>query len=249
MLAIAARELRSIFLSPLAWVLLCVVQFILAWLFLVQVENFMQIQPRLAGLAGAPGVTDLVAAPLLNAASVFIMLLIPLLSMRLLSEEYRRGTFSLLLSAPLSITSIVLGKYLALLAFLGIVLLLTAAMPLSLLVGTDLDLGKLASGLLGLLLALGGFAAIGLFFSSLTSSPTVAATGSYGLLLFLLVIDLASGAEGTGSTLFFWLSPVNHLQQLFLGLVTSSDLIYFLLLIATFLILAIRRLESHRGMD
>lgn len=246
MLAITLRELRSMFLSPLAWTLLAVVQFILAWIFLVQVEEFMQIQPRLAKLATAPGITDLVATPLLNSASLIIMFLIPLMSMRLFSDEYRSGTFSLLLSAPISMTAIVLGKYLALIIFLAIILLLTAAMPLSLLVGGSLDLGKLAAGLLGLGLALAGFAAIGLFFSSITSRPTVAATGSYGLLLFLWIINLASGAEGQGSALFAWISPISHLRNMFSGLVTSMDLIYFLLLILTFLALCIRRLESRR---
>ena len=247
MFAITLRELRSMFRSPLAWTLLAVVQFILAWIFLVQVEEFIQIQPRLAKLATAPGVTDLVATPLLSSASLIIMFLTPLMSMRLFSDEYRSGTFNLLLSAPISMTAIVLGKYLALVLFLSILLVVTAAMPLSLLLGGNLDLGKLSAGLLGLELALAGFGAIGLFFSSITSRPTVAATGTYGLLLFLWVINLASGAGEKGSALFAWISPVSHLQNMFSGLVSSADLIYFLLLITGFLALSIRRLESRRG--
>jgi len=249
MLAITMRELRSMFRSPLAWTLLAVVQFILAWIFLVQVEEFMQIQPRLAKLATAPGITDLVATPLLSSASLIIMFLIPLMSMRLFSNEYRSGTFSLLLSAPISMTSIVLGKYLALMLFLTLLLVVTAAMPLSLLLGGSLDLGKLSAGLLGLELALTSFAAIGLFFSSITSRPTVAATGTYGLLLFLWVINLASGAGEQGSALFAWISPLSHLQNMFSGLVSSADLIYFLLLTISFLALSIRRLESRRGQN
>ena len=247
MLAITLRELSSMFHSPLAWVLLALVQFILAWIFLVQVEEFMQIQPRLAKLASAPGVTDLVAAPLLSSAALIIMFLVPLMSMRLLSDEYRSGTISLLLSAPVSMSAIVLGKYLALMLFLTLLLAVTAAMPLSLLLGGDLDLGKLSAGLLGLELALAGFAAIGLFFSSITARPTVAASASYGLLLFLWVINLAAGTDGTGSALFAWLSPISHLQNMFSGLVSSADLAYFLLLTCGFLALSIRRLESRRS--
>jgi ABC-2 type transport system permease protein len=245
MWAITLRELRSMFLSPLAWTLLAVLQFILAWIFLVQVEEFLEIQPRLAKLATAPGITDLVATPLLNVASLIILLLIPLLSMRLFSDEYRSGTFSLLLSAPISTTAIVMGKYLALIIFLAVTVVLTAAMPLSLLLGGNLDLGKLAAGVLGLELALAAFAAIGLFFSSITSRPTLAATSSYGLLLFLWIINLASGAEGKGSLLFAWISPITHLRNMFNGLVTSMDLIYFLLLILAFLALCARRLSSR----
>ena len=249
MRAIFLRELRSLFLSPLAWVLLGVMQLILAWLFLVQLEQFLQVQPRLAGLAAAPGVTDLMAIPLLDSASLIMMLLIPLLSMRLFSEEYRNNTFRLLLSAPVSLTRIVLGKYLALAAVLLIMLLFTALMPLSLLSGSELDLGKLAAGLLGLALELALFGAIGLFLSSLTERPAVAAAGTYGLLLFLWILNMAAGSEGEGSALFSWLSPVTHFRGLLSGLVQSSDLAYFLLLIAAFLILTVHRLEGRRSMD
>lgn len=245
-LTIATRELRSLFLSPLAWSLLAVTQFILAWLFLVQMDSFLQIQPRLAGMEGAPGLTDLVAAPLLGDAAIIVLLLVPVLSMRLISEELRSGTFSLLLSAPASMTQIVLGKYLGLLGMLAVILLLTAAMPLSLLVGGALDLGKLAAGLLGLGLVLAASAAVGLFMSSLSPQPAIAAVGTYGLLLFLWLINLAAGAEGEGSALFAWLSMATHFERLLSGLVRSSDLIYYLLFIVGFLILSIRRLDGLR---
>jgi ABC-2 type transport system permease protein len=233
------------FLSPLAWVLLAVVQFILAWIFLIQMDEFMQVQPRLLKLASSPGVTDMVATPLLNSASLILMFLIPLLSMRILSDEYRNGTYTLLSSAPISRTSIVLGKYLALIIFLLAVLALTAAMPLSLLLGGNLDMGKLFSGILGLGLAIASFGAIGLFFSSITSRPTVAATGTYGVLLFLWLINLASGTGGEGSALFNWISPISHLHKMLSGLINSADLIYFLLLIASFLTLTIKQLDGR----
>jgi ABC-2 type transport system permease protein len=246
MLAIAARELRSLFLSPLAWVLLAVMQLIVAWLFLVQLEQFLQLQPRLAGLDGAPGVTDLVVVPLLDSATLIAMLLLPMLTMRLLSEEYRSNTFTLLLSSPLSLTQIILGKYLALLGILASMLLLTAMMPLSLLLGTDLDMGKLAAGLLGMGLNLATYGAIGMFLSSLTARPAVAATATYGLLLFLWILNLAANTGEGGSALFAWLSPATHFHQLLSGLVQSSDLLYFLLLIAASLLLSIHRLDSRR---
>lgn len=245
-LTIAGRELRSLFLSPLAWSLLAVTQFILAWSFLVQIEGFQAVQPRLLGLEGAPGLTDLVATPLLGTAAGVMLLLIPLLSMRLISEEYRSGSFALLLSSPISMTQIVLGKYLGLLGLLAIMLLLTAAMPLSLFIGGSLDLGKLAAGLLGLGLLLAAISAIGLFVSTLTPQPAVAAVGTYGLVLFLWMINLATGADGAGSTLFAWLSLTTHFERLASGLVRGSDLAYYLLLIITFLLLAIRRLDSCR---
>lgn len=244
MLVIAGRELRSLFLSPLAWSLIGTMLFILAWLFLIQLDQFMQLQPQLINLEEAPGITDLVVAPLFDSAAVILMLMTPLLSMRLLSEEYLSGTINLLFAAPISMRRIVLGKYLALLAVFGIMLLLIALMPLSLLMGGTLDMGRLAAALLGLGLLLASFAAVGLFISSLTSQPAAAAIGSYGLLLFLWIINLAGSGEG--SRLFDWLSLNSHFRPMLNGLIHSGDIIYYLLLIITCLALTTHRLESRR---
>lgn len=244
MWTIALRELRSLFFSPLAWVLIGVTQFILAWLFLIQLEEFLQVQPQLATLEQPPGVGDLVISPLLESAAVILMLLTPLLSMRLLSEEYRSGTIDLLLSSPITTWRILLGKYLSLLLLFLVILALVAAMPLSLLLGGTLDIGRLGAGLLGLGLLLAAFAAIGLLLSSLTDQPMVAAVSSYGLLLFLWIINLAGSGEG--SELFAWLSLSSHYQRMLTGLVHGSDIVYYLLLIITCLSLANHRLESRR---
>ena len=147
---IAARELRSLFLSPLAWTLLAVAQGLLAWIFLILMNDFRELQGRLVGLDNAPGVTDLVAAPLLRVAAWVLLLLTPLLTMRLFSEERRSRTLDLLLAAPVGASAIVLGKYLGVLTFLLSGVALVALMPLSLAAGATLDFGKLLAGLLGL---------------------------------------------------------------------------------------------------
>ncbi len=243
---IAARELKSLFLSPLAWSVLAVVQFILAYLFLAQIDNFSLIQPRLIGIEGAPGVTDIVVAPLLGDAAIILLLVTPLITMRILSEERRNGTLSLLFSAPVSMTEIVLGKYLGVLGFFMIMLAMVALMPLSLLAGTELDVGKLSAGLLGLGLQLAAFSAAGLFMSSLTEQPTVAAVSTFGLLLLLWIIDWAGNSGVEVSGLLHYLSLLRHYESLLRGLFNSTDLIYYLLFIVTFLGLAIRRLDMDR---
>ncbi len=245
-LTIAARELRSLMLSPLAWALLAVVQGVTAWLFMVQIDLFMQLQPRLNVISDTPGVTDLIVAPLLGKAALVVLLTLPILSMRLLSEEFRAETFSLLLSSPVSMTQITLGKYLGLLSFLGILLLLVSLMPLSLLAGGGLDLGKLAAALLGTALVAAGLAAVGLYLSSLTSRPAVAAVTTYGVSLFLWIAHNTGSVGEQGSGLFNWLSLTYHYQFLLKGLVRSSDLIYFALLVGLPLILTIQRLDNRR---
>lgn len=246
MFTIASRELKSLFLSPLAWSVLAVVQFILAYLFLANVDNFLQVQPRLASIEGAPGVTDLVVAPLFGDAAIVLLLVSPLITMRILSEERRSGTLSLLFSAPVSMTEIVLGKYLGLLAFFLVLLLMVAAMPLSLLAGTELDLGKLAAGALGLGLLLAAFSAAGLYLSARTEQPTVAAVTTFGLLLLLWIIDWAGNSGNQVSGLLSYLSMLRHYESLLKGLVNSTDLAYYLLFIIAFLGLAIRRLDADR---
>ena len=243
---IAGRELRSLFLSPLAWAILGVVQFIYAYLFLSQVETFMALQSRLAILEGAPGVVDIVVAPLFANAAVLLLLITPLITMRVLSEERRNRTLSLLFSAPISMTEIIVGKYLGVVSFILILIGMLALMPLSLLVGTDLDLGKLAAGLLGLTLVVSAFTAIGIFMSSLTEQPTVAAITTFGLLLLLWILDWAGNSGAPVSGLLGYLSVLNHYEPLLKGLFSSVDVIYYLLLIVLFLGFSIRRLDADR---
>lgn len=242
---IAARELRTLFLSPLAWTILAVVQVITGYMFLINIETFIQVQPRLAGLEDAPGLTDIVIAPLLGSAAIVLLLVVPLLTMRLISEERRNQTLSLLFSAPLSVTQIILGKYLGILGFLLVILFMLSMMPLSLLAGGNIDFLQFGAGLLGMSLLLASFAAVGLFTSTLTSQPTVAAISSLGILLLLWILDRAGNTDQV-SGLFSYLSLARHYEPLLRGIFNSSDVIYYLLFIITFLALSIRRLDADR---
>ncbi len=241
---LAGRELRSMFLSPLAWAILAVVQLVLGFMFLSQVDTFLQWQAQIAMLDNAPGITEVVVAPLLGNAAIVLLLVVPLLTMRLISEERRNQTLPLLFSAPISMSEIVLGKYLGLLSFLLIMVLLIALMPLSLLLGGNIDIGMLAAGLLGLTLMLASFSAIGLYISSLTSHPTVAAITTFGALLLLWILNWASNSDPDG--VLAYLSMLRHLQPLLRGAFNSADIAYFLLFIFCFLVLAVRRLDADR---
>jgi ABC-2 type transport system permease protein len=245
-LVIAARELRGLFLSPLAWTLLAMTQGLLAWIFLILIDEFRGLEGRLVGLDPMPGVTDLVIAPLLRVAAWALLLLAPLLTMRLFSEERRVGTLDLLLSAPVTPTEIVIGKYLGVLTFLLGTVALIALMPLSLVIGATLDFGKLGAGLLGLSLLAASFAAAGLYLSTLTAQPAVAATATFGLLLTFWIVDLAGAGQGAVSPIFNYLALPRHLDALLLGWVHSADVAYYLLFSVAFLGLAIRRLDNFR---
>jgi ABC-2 type transport system permease protein len=242
---IAARELRSLFLSPLAWSILAVVQIILAFMFLGQLDVYVSYQSQIAMMENPPGATEIIVAPMFSSATIILLLVIPLLTMRSISEERRSRTLPLLLSAPLSMSEIVLGKYLGLLGFLGIMLGLVTLMPLSLLSLGTLDFGLLASNLIGIGLMLAAFAAAGLFMSTLTAQPTVAAISTFGLLLLLWIINWTGKSMGDGSVLTY-LSLQSHYTALLKGLFDSSDVVYYLLFIGAFLTLSIHRLDAER---
>lgn len=245
-LLIASRELRRLWLSPVAWTLLAVVQGLCAWFFLLLIDDFRNLQGRLVGLENIPGVTDMVAAPLFRVAVWCFLVLTPLLTMNLISEEKRSRTLDLLLSAPVSVTAIVLGKYLGILVFLLGGTALVALMPLMLMAGTPLDIGKLLAGWLGLALLVAGFAAVGLYMSTLTTQPMVAAVATLGLLLFLCIVDLRTIGGETAGSLLDYLSLLGHHDALLRGLFNSIDVIYYVLFSVMFLGLAIRRLDDER---
>ena len=244
-LVIAGRDLRALFRSPLAWLLLAGASFVIAWVFLWFVQSFMAAAPHLPPGSSNTGVTDLVAAPTFVWAALVLVVLTPLLAMRLLAEERRSGTLRLLRSAPVSSTAIVIGKFAALLAVLWLTVAITAAMPLCLELGTTLDLGRLAAGVLALALLASAFGAISLFISSLTRQPLLAAFASFGAILVLWIINLAASASGNAPGLG-WLAFQPHLNALLRGLVDTADLAYFIILTLLFIGLSIWRLDAER---
>ena len=247
-LTLALRELRTLFLSPMAWSILAVSQLILAFIFLALIEGYIAIQPQLMLLENAPGITERIVAPLYGSAAWLLMMVVPLLTMRLISEERRNHSLTLLLSAPISMTEIILGKYLGILLFLIVTSLMISLMPLSLLLAGQLDSGHYLAILIALLLLIASFAALGLYLSTLTVQPTVAAIGTYGALLLLWIVDVGTNAvtNTEASGLLAYLSMLRHFDALARGVFSSADIAYFVLFISAFLVLSIRRLDAER---
>ena len=242
-LTIAKKEFRSLFAAPATWWMLALLQFLFAWFYFARMDDYLLVQAQMAQLDNAPGATIAVAAPLCSALALMLMLLIPLFTMRLIAEERRNHTWVLLLTAPVSATHIVLGKFLGLLLLLVIIVAGCAALLATLLLGTQADIGLMLSNLLGVLLLAAGYAALGLYFSALSRQPVIAATSALGLSFGLWLMDVSSSDS---RSFLRALSPNAHFQNLNSGLVNSADLIYFALLIATLLWLTIRQLNDER---
>lgn len=240
---LALRELRSLFAMPSTWFILAALQFIFAWFFLGRLEAYLELQPQMAQLANAPGVTSAVAAPMCYTIALLLMMLVPMFTMRLIAEERRNQTLTLLLSAPLANRHIVLGKFFGLLLFLLVLMAGVPMMLYTLALGTQLDHGLLLSNLLGLLLLTASYVAVGLYLSTLTSQPLIAAIGTLAVLVGLWLADI--GATGEDST-WHALSPLHHFQSFNMGLLHSTDVLYFVLFSGVFLLLAMRRLHNNR---
>lgn len=245
-LHIALRELRSLFSSPLAWVILGVTQVLLAWKFLSYIELFFSLQGDLINIKNAPGVTDLVVAPLFDFSKIILLIISPLITMRLISEERQSGSLKLLLSSPVSMTEIILGKYLGALAFFIILILMTSLMPLSLMFSTELDMGKFAAVLLGQFLNIAAFVALGLYMSCISRQPATAAVATFGLLIMFWIINIAGDATTGGNNFFDYISMTQHSFQMLRGIVNSADIAYFVLFSLGFISLSIRQLDAQR---
>ena len=246
---IANRELRGLLHTPLAWATLSLVGALLAWLFLLQLDQYQAYRSQLLNLSNPPGVTQLLITPFFSSAGMILMLVLPMLTMRSFAEQQRDQTLPLLMTAPISLTSIVLGKFFGICSFIAVLLSLLIAMPLSLLVATPLDFGLLASATIGIALLAASFTAVGLWTSSLTRHPAVAATTGLGLLLALWFLS-AAGKNSQGSyaadALLPLLSTRYHFTELLSGWVSSANIAYFFILISLMLSLTVLRLHSQR---
>ncbi|HEY5994467.1 MAG TPA: ABC transporter permease subunit [Gallionellaceae bacterium] len=240
---IALKELRSLFHAPSTWYLLGGLQFMLALSFFGRLDEFLQIQSKLVLLANAPGATQAVIPYFFSIVALVMMMFTPVFTMRLLAEERRNQTLPLLLAAPFSSSAIVLGKFAGLAVFLWLIVLVCAAMTLTLALGTPMDFGLLAANACGMLLLSASYCALGLYISALTNQPLVAAIGAQAVLLGLW---LAESTASDGSRFLHSIAPTGHFQSFNSGLLDSGDFVYFLLFCAFFLLLAIRRLDNNR---
>ena len=236
-MTITWRELRTMFLSPLAWVILGIAEMIFAILFLSDVVAYLQ-QPS------PEGVTRFVVSPLFGWAAILLVFVIPLLTMRLISEERRNNTLTLLFSAPITMTEIVLGKYLGIVSYLLLLVLVMLLLPLSLMFGSDLDYGTILAAVIGLVLLLGSITAIGLFMSTLTQSPALAAMMAFGAVFLLLIFEAMANWLDNPITAYF--SIFRHYLSFVDGVIDTADVLYYVLVIVAFLILSIRRLDTDR---
>jgi len=260
---VAGRELRSLFVSPVAYVVLTLWAVLAGFFFLSALSSFATEIMRMQEFNDfeqlrSMNVNDHLFVPFLGSMWIVLVFAIPGVSMGLIAAEKANGTEELLLTAPLSIWEIVLGKYLAgaCFAFLMVVVVAFFAVLLFVFSGDQgPDPGKTAAGLLGLLLVSLAYMAVGVAASSLTSNYLIAFFLSFGTLLTLLLLpfiaEIASAGQSQGGTEFLvdglrWLGTGGHFEQIAKGWIDTSDLFYFFAFISGCLIFAKTAVESVR---
>jgi ABC-2 type transport system permease protein len=251
-LAIAGKELRSLFVSPIAYVVLTGFLLLGGWFFFNLLFRFSYLLTIYTGMQNAEAIQTLnlneyVLAPLLQNLTIVLVIMVPLITMRAFAEEKRAGTYELLLTSPLSITEIVLGKLLGLLGFVGIMVALTGIYPLILLFYGNPEPGPILAGYLGLFLLGAVFVSVGLLASALTENQIVAAVICFVVLLLLYVVSWPAETAGSGvGALLKYLSVVDHFGEMIKGIIDTRDIVYFLSLILLSLFLTHRAVEASR---
>jgi len=251
-LTIAGREIRSYFVSPIAYVVLTGFLLLGGWFFFNLLARF-NILLTIYSAQQNPQVlqrlnlNEFVIAPLLHNLSVVMVILVPVITMRSLAEEKKTGTYELLLTSPLRISEIVLGKFFGSFVFVLLMVALTGVYPLILLAYGNPETGVILAGYLGLLLLATAFVAVGLLTSSFTENQIIAAVSCLvGLLLLYIIAWPADNAGETIGAMLRYVSLTEHFAQMVKGIIDSKDLVYFLSVIALALFLTHRSVESIR---
>ncbi|MDX1630525.1 MAG: ABC transporter permease [Thermoanaerobaculia bacterium] len=242
MLATMDRELRAYFFSPLGWVVATGFLFFQGLSFQTIVDFLTD--PR------APGMTPL---DFFFGGTLFywltLLFVAPVLTMRLLSEERSQGTLEMLLTAPVTETQVVLGKFFGALAFYVFLWVPTLVYALLLERHLDLDWGPIGSAYLGTLGIGALFLSVGIFVSGLTRSQIVAAIGSFALLFLLFLPAFLEFLVNDPllQSIVDYTNLYSHMDEFSKGIVDSRRLIYYLSGTVFFLFLTSRALEAGKG--
>ena len=239
MLIIAKREFRSYFDSPLAYVVICLSFLVLGAFFFLVGGGFWQVDR-----ASVSHMFELAPYGL-------AFLVVPVITMRLIAEERRSGTLEMLITLPVRDSDVILGKYLGALGMLLVLVLATAIYPLAMFwhpwnLG-PLDSGPVLAGYFGLLLFSAATVAIGLLISSLTESQAIAFFITVFVLLALWLLGrLANSLGGATGTFLNFIAFDTRLSGFWRGLIDTRDVVFFLTVTATCLVVAFRALERRK---
>jgi len=248
-LAIAHREIKAYFGSPIAYIVIGFFALMFGFFYYTLLMYFDQNSMRMAGMGGpqTANINEQMIRPVFLNSSVILLFVLPLVTMRTYSEEKRSGTIELLLTAPVTDFQIIMGK------FLGAMTLYAAMLALTLIhVGVLFAFGNpewkpVVTAYVGMLLMGGCFVAVGLLISSMTKNQIVAGMITFAVFLMLWVINwMASFTGPTTQAVLNYLSITGHLDDFTNGVLDTRHLVYYVSFIAFGLFLTARSVDTER---
>lgn len=242
------KEWKSLFSSPMAYVVMTLFFALMGYLFFGLITQFQLASLQYQAYPGAADdltLNDMIIKPLYGNVCVLWLLIVPLITMRLISEERKMQTFVLLLTAPVKLSQIVMGKFLAGLAFITVLLLVSAVYPAICIAWGNAEWGPVLTANLGLWLMGAIFIAIGLLASSLTESQILAAVLGFSFILFFWIIDFLSDI-GDKFHFLTELSLLTHLDSFLKGVINTYDLAFYGLFLFFILFLTHQFLKGER---
>jgi ABC-2 type transport system permease protein len=246
-MAIAGRELRAYFASPIAYILIGFFLLPFGVFFYLYLNSFVKQSSQMAQFGGAMNVNQQVIRYVLQNASVIILFIMPMITMRTYSEEKRSGTIELLLTSPVTDVEIILGKFFGALGLYVAILAMTLLYMAILFVYGHPEWRPLVAAYLGLLLMGGAFVSIGLLISSTTSNQIVAGTVTFVVfLLFWIIGWFAETAGPTFGPITSWLSITEHFDDFSKGIIDTKHVLYYLSLITFGLFLTAKSVDTER---
>ncbi len=246
-LTIAGKELRGYFVSPMGWVVMGLFALIFGYFFVAHLDFFVQRSMQSAMGGGPVNVNQDMIRGVLSNASVLILFLLPMVTMRTYAEEKRSGTIELLLTAPVTDLQIVAGKFLGALGFYAALLAVTLLDVAILFIFGNPEWKPVFTGYLGLFLMGGCFIAIGLFVSSTTKNQVVAGAATFVVALLLWIISwLGSSFGPTTAAVLSYLSITEHFDDFSKGVIDTKHLIYYLSVIGFGLFLTVKSVDTER---
>ncbi|MCR9012331.1 Gldg family protein [Gabonibacter chumensis] len=246
---IARLELANLFYSPVAWLLLVCLVFMSSSIFMGYLERMAQYQDiepqQFYGISES--IFYELGGGLWRSVKIMLYFAMPLLTMGLISQEFNRGSIKLLFSAPISSYHIVLGKYLGIMLYgLLVVFILFVYVIIAWCCVGSFEWQAVLTGLFGLYLLFGLYAAIGLFMSTLTIYPIVSAIGMLLMLACLQIVSSIGQGYAFIREITYWLAIGKRADHFIDGIISSEDLIYFVILSIMFLCFAILKMQLRR---
>ena len=246
-LAIAHKELKSYFSTPIAYIVIGFFALLFGYFYYAMVVIFNQQSVQFGAEGGAMDINQQLIRPLFLNASVILLFVLPLITMRTYSEEKRSGTIELLLTSPVSDLEIILGKFLGAMTLYAAMLGITLIHMALLFSYGNPEWKVVVTGYIGLLLMGGCFISVGLLISSLTKNQIVSGMVTFAVFLLLWVINwIASFTGPTTQSVLNYLSITDHFDDFTRGILDTKHLIYYFSVMSFGLFLTSRSVDTER---